>query len=472
MVSLPRARARATLVLVLTLLAIGGAPTSAAADAQADSASDRVVAWLSAQPASGLSVEERLDLALAYQVGGAPQRLIEPLVDDVEFLLEQGTHVPTRTLAKAIVVLDVAGRGLVLAGGKRDLVAELRAAVGKAPSAPGEFEAAAGDGLVTQAWGILAELRAGIRPRAEVRFLLSQQCPGGWFVSAPTVQSCERPADIVDQALVLNALVSASRSGVPAASGSLLTWLLRQLSAPRSDTPVSALAWLSWPLGVLGHGSETTRIQGRVRALQLTAGSAGDRSQLGAIGGETRALLQDLLKQRLDPPPAVSVAGVRALRPVDLVGLSYRARPTLSTLPRPGMSAVGPDEAEPGDRVRFLVQGLTAGDTVSLAIAGVTGTVASATAGDDGRAIVAFDARSLTSSRQRLEFTTASGERVTGTLSVVRPLVSAADTSGMRPAAEAAERFELTWRQAVAGASLLLLVLVGGSFLLRDQASW
>lgn len=451
------------------------APVHAYADGISDTASDAAITWLAGQPVSGLSFEERADLALAYQIGGAPAQQISPLIDDIKFELEQSAKVTSRELAKAIVVLDIAGEPLVLPGSNRDLVSELRASTGKPPDALGEYRADFGNELSTQAWGIIAESRVGGRPDAETGFLLSQQCPEGVFVVSPTAQACGLPANPQDQALALTALLAASRAGVSIgdAAQRLMPWIQQQWHAGESVTwpgvAASSLSWLVWPLGAMSRPELATSAQAQVRSLQLLSGVAPDVSQVGAIGGENATLVQDLLQRRLYPSPPLTVAAIHALRPTDLTTYQYSPRAALGSLPRPGPSAVGPSAANPGQSVSFLAQGFAPSEAVSLTIQGIRGTVAKTTTDKHGSATIAFTTKGLNSTGQELLFTGASGQTTTRHMDVVKPLAGDAGSSGDQAQAQS-RPFEVSLPQAFAGAAVLLLALLVGARLLRQKS--
>lgn len=450
----------------------------ASADEIDDAASDAAVTWLAGQATAAYALEERIDLALAFLVAGAPEDSVDRLLDGIEFLVGQGVELSTRELAKTIVALDVAGRPLVVSGSganadTRNLEAELRARVGDPPDAAGRYRADFGDELSTQAWGILAELRLGAAPQPETMYLLSRQCDGGTFVITPTIQSCGQPVDVVDQALVLSALVAADAAGLGGSDAAqrLLAWFETAWNPDDPAGPnlgVSALAWLVAPLEALGRAEMAADARGRIRSLQLTAEAALYDGQVGAIGGESELLLQDLLARRLDPAAGLTMSAILGLRGVDLTDTSFAPRTTLDDLPAPGPGVVGVAIADPGEAASFLVQGFAPDEMISLTIAGMSGTVATATTDDAGSAVLTFTTRALDSVGQDLTFTGESGERVATRLSVTRPLVDATDSSA-GPVRAQSDPFELTLAQAVGAAGLVVLTLFGGAWLLRPR---
>lgn len=440
--------------------------------------SDGLIAWLVTQDV-GATLADRVDRVFAYQLGGAPETVVNPLLNDIEFLLEQNASVPVDVLAKAIVVLDLGSRPLVLSTNNRNLLAELRASVSNPPAVKGEYDAIPGKELTVQAWGVLAEMRMGAKPRDEVNYLLSRRCPGGWYVANPTPQGCEQPIDLVDQAMVLTALLAAANRGIAPSNAprGLTTWLAQEVGATKASTTVSTSAWLTWPLNSLGERSLASSLRLQVRSLQLTSKTAIDPKHVGALGGQTQAVASDATKQRLAPASSVSIAGVQALSTADITTMSYRARPALRSLAKPMTSAVGPMEAKPGERVSFFVQGFTSGEDVTLRISGVRGTVAKAQVKKDGSAVLSFTASARNAVGQKLEFRDGQGLQAETLVSIVRPLASKVDSSSAGSSSSNAldsslderEVFALPLWLALGLGGLLVLVLFFGVWLLREQ---
>lgn len=466
-------------VAVLVTLTASLAPqasTVALADDGPDPALDAAVAWLATQPTTGHDLEDRIDLALAYLVAGAPSDLVDPLLDEIAFLLGEGAEVTARTLAKVVIALDVRGRSLVVAG-QRDLAVELRGTVGHPPEAPGQYRPEFGTEISTQAWGILAELRLGGTAEDETTFLLTRQCPDGPLVAAPTLQSCAQAVNVAEQAMALTALVAAERSGVATADGTgdLVDWVEQRWDPAEATWPAtaaSALSWLVWPLEVQGRAELATGAQDQLRALQLTRATALDAGQVGAIGGEDAVLVQDLLHQRLDPSPRLTTMAIHGLHPVELSEHRYASRPSLYGLPPAPPRVAGLDRADPGATVRFLAQGFVPAEEVTVSIRGRSGIVARATADDTGTATLSFTAEALDVTGQELVFVGASGATVARVLSVTRPLVDKADSIGggaRGGAAGEVDPFELTPAQALLGSLALLLVLAGAATVLRPR---
>ncbi len=463
----------ATVILVILAL---WPPSPAGSDDDARAATDLAAEWLAAQPTSGHSLEERIDLLIALEVAGVPKPVLEPLLTEVEFLLAQGAEASARVLAKAVVAFDVAGRTTTVGG--RDLVGELRATSGNQPDAVGRYRADFGDELSTQAWGIIAELRGGGSPVEEVELLGTWQCPEGSFVVSPTLQSCGQQINVQDQALVLTALVGAAEAGVSTggAPGRLADWLDEQRWVPDArywpNTGASALAWLVWPLEATGRSDAAAGARNQLRGLQITPEVALHEGQVGAIGGETLLSLGDLLQQRLDPSADLTATGLVGLSRVDLTTYDHQERPSLVHLIVPGPHVIGLDDAEPDQTASFLAQGFAPGEEITLTIAGVSGTVARAAADGSGTATLTFTTQPLGSTTQALTFAGASGETVERTLNVVRPLIDRTDSSAgsVRAIGSTDAAFELSLPRAIAAGAALVVVLCAGAWLLRPDA--
>lgn len=473
MVSRPRGLVSGLVATVLGVVILG-ATVPAHADPRDDAAADAAVTWMSSQPVTGTSLEQRLDLALAYLVAGAPKDRIDPLVADAEFLLADGTDVSARTLAQAVVVLDLAGRPTSLAGG-RDLVGELTASIGAAPAEPGELLAEPGESVATQAWGVIALLRLGATATDETAFLTSRQCPDGSFVADPVMGGCGAQPDLVDQALTLTALVSASDQGVAVgdAPARLLAWLERQARPGQPvvwpQVPASALAWLVWPLEELGRTDLAEAARQQLRSLQLGPAVALDVDHVGAMGGETSVLVQDLLTQRLDPGLDLTARAVLGWRPGDLVRRGYAPRAALAGLPAPGPSLVGPSEADPDTTVQVLAQGYVPGETITMTIRGLQGVVTEAKTDQDGVALLSFTPQALATPGQELVVTDSSGATQSLTLNVVAGLADEIDATTGRSRADD-EPLELSRGQGALAAGGLVLLLALGALVLREPS--
>ena len=461
---------KAIIAACSALLWVTLAPPVNAHAADDPAATSRAVAWLAKAPTSTLDLEDRVDLVIAYESVGAPRALVDPLIADISFLIGDGAELSTRTLAKTIVALDIAGRSLTIGG--RNLPTELRAQQGRRPDAQGEFHAPFGDELSTQAWSILAMARTGDPTTSALGFLKSQQCPDGRFVFAPTPQSCAVPVDQSDQALVLTTLVAAAKAGLRN-GGSIprLTTAVRDFAgtsvAPWPTTAASVLAWLVWPLQAIGESALADQAQTRVQSLQLAKRTAVDPGQVGAIGGENASLVAQLRTSHLDPATALTVAALHAFHPVNLVSLTYRPSHGLANLKPAGPSVVGKTRAQSGTSVRLLAQGFTPNSRVSLAVDGVN--VTTVRANRHGSTTLKFTPSAKAVPRQQLTISSGPTERVIRTIDVTRKLDDHQDSNSIGTHPEA-RPFALSLPGVLGiGGAVVLVLCISARVLGRDE---
>lgn len=465
------ARAAGVAVMLLWLVVVGSPAGWSDPPRDAGTSADAAVTWVAAQSIEGASLEQQLDLALAYEVAGAPASHVDPLLDGVDFLLGQGESAQTRVLAKAVIALGAAGRPTVVQGG-RDIGAELRRQLGKPPGYKGQYASPAGDELISQAWGMLADARLGGGLQDQTDYLASRQCPDGHFAAVPDIQGCGQSPDMRAQAMALHALVAAQHSGIPV--GGRVTAAVRwfQARSDRSlnswpDVAASSLAWFVTPLMDVGESAAARQAQAQLMSLQLLDGRADDRL-VGAIGGENSLLMSQLVTQNLTPSTWLSVDAVMGLRPANLVTLAYRPRAELASLALPGPRIVTVSQVSESTSVTVLAQGFAPDDALTLTIAGLNGRAATATTDATGCAQMAFTTRSLPDRVQRLSVT-GTGAVATTDLRVVEPLSGTQpDAGGVVDAAQDGG-LTLSLGRALLIGGLAVVVLMGVAWVTRER---
>ncbi|WCC79852.1 hypothetical protein O6R08_10385 [Cutibacterium equinum] len=297
--------------------------------------------WLE-QARPGTTLNENIDIALGLVAAGSSRQVVDQQLAIVAFLYAATGKPGNLEVAKLTVLSHALNKPT-----DQWLGAKLPALASEPAS--GQFESPFGLEIHTQSWGIMAKIATGQPFDAEAKYLVSRQCPDGSMVADPSHQNCHGGANKAAQALALNALAWAQ--SVAPNYGSALTKLTQwhQVELGRAGLPGSGLAYAAGALAYSGEKALSSQAVQQLAALKLTTW------QPGAMGGQTKDLADDLVKQQLYPSPSATAEMIIGLHATSIPQLHYR--PTTASKPSPKMVVATPVVAS-GSPIAVLGTGL------------------------------------------------------------------------------------------------------------------